>query len=179
MGVFPMADSAGAEGLHWVEPRRRGVLPLDGFHISRSLAKEMRRGGFEIMANRDFAGVVAGCADRPETWINAQIFQLYLALHRMGHAHSLELWEDGLLKGGTYGVTLGRAFFAESMFSRRRSASKIVLAHLVERLRARGFVLLDTQFLTPHLASLGGVEISRAAYQARLAEALEGEAAFA
>ncbi|MBL8562647.1 MAG: leucyl/phenylalanyl-tRNA--protein transferase [Gemmobacter sp.] len=179
MGVFPMADSAGAEGLHWVEPRRRGVLPLDGFHVSRSLAKEMRHGGFEIVANRDFAGVVAGCADRPETWINGQIFQLYLALHQMGHAHSLELWEDGALKGGTYGVTLGRAFFAESMFSRRRSASKIVLAHLVARLRARGFVLLDTQFLTPHLASLGGVEISRAAYQARLAEALQGEAAFA
>lgn len=179
MGVFPMADSAGAEDLHWVEPRRRGVLPLDGFHISRSLAKEMRRGGFEIVANRDFAGVVAGCADRSETWINAQIFQLYLALHHMGHAHSLELWEDGALQGGTYGVTLGRAFFAESMFSRRRSASKIVLAHLVERLQARGFVLLDTQFLTPHLASLGGVEISRAAYQARLAEALQGEAVFA
>ena len=179
MGVFPMADSAGAQGLHWVEPRRRGVLPLEGFHISRSLAKEMRRGGFEIVANRDFAGVVQACADRPETWINGEIFDLYLALHDMGHAHSLELWEDGALRGGTYGVTLGRAFFAESMFSRRRSASKIVLAHLVERLLARGFVLLDSQFLTPHLASLGGIEISRAAYQVRLAEALQGSASFA
>ena len=179
MGVFPMAESAESTELHWVEPKRRGILPLDGFHISRSLAKEMRRGGFEIVANRDFAGVVAGCADRPETWINAQIFDLYLALHRMGHAHSLELWEDGALKGGTYGVTLGRAFFAESMFSRRRSASKIVLAHLVERLRARGFMLLDTQFITPHLATLGGIEISRADYQTRLTEALQGEATFA
>lgn len=179
MGVFPMAESAESTELHWVEPKRRGILPLDGFHISRSLAKEMRRGGFEIVANRDFAGVVAGCADRPETWINAQIFDLYLALHRMGHAHSLELWEDGALKGGTYGVTLGRAFFAESMFSRRRSASKIVLAHLVERLRARGFMLLDTQFITPHLATLGGIEISRADYQARLTEALQEEATFA
>lgn len=174
-----MAESAESAELHWVEPKRRGILPLDGFHISRSLAKEMRRGGFEIVANRDFAGVVAGCADRPETWINAQIFDLYLALHRMGHAHSLELWEDGALKGGTYGVTLGRAFFAESMFSRRRSASKIVLAHLVERLRARGFMLLDTQFITPHLATLGGIEISRADYQTRLTEALQGEATFA
>ena len=179
MGVFPMADSAEAEGLHWVEPRMRGILPLDGFHVSRSLAKEMRRGGYEIVANRDFAGVVAACADRPETWINRQILDLYLALHRMGHAHSLELWEDGHLRGGTYGVVLGRAFFGESMFSRRRSASKIVLAHLVPRLRARGFVLCDTQFLTPHLASLGGIEIPRAAYQARLAIALQGVAEFA
>ena len=174
-----MAESAEAESLHWVEPRRRGILPLDGFHVSRSLAKEMRRGGFEIVADRDFAGVVRACADRPETWINGQILNLYLALHRMGRAHSLELWEDGALRGGTYGVVLGRAFFGESMFSRRRSASKIVLAHLVARLRARGFVLLDTQFLTPHLASLGGIEISRTAYQARLAEALQGEASFA
>ncbi|WP_275259730.1 leucyl/phenylalanyl-tRNA--protein transferase [Gemmobacter caeruleus] len=174
MGVFPMADSAEAAELHWVEPRMRGILPLDGFHLSRSLAKEMRRGGFEIVANRDFAGVLAGCADRPETWINGQIRDLYLALHARGHAHSLELWEDGALRGGTYGVTLGRAFFGESMFSRRRSASKIVLAHLVARLKARGFVLLDTQFLTPHLATLGGIEIPRAAYQARLAKALQG-----
>ncbi|WP_151719193.1 leucyl/phenylalanyl-tRNA--protein transferase [Gemmobacter serpentinus] len=177
MGVFPMADSADAQGLHWVEPRHRGILPLDGFHISRSLAREMRKGGYEIAANRDFAGVVRACADRPETWINGQIFDLYVALHDMGHAHSLELWEYGALRGGTYGVTLGRAFFAESMFSRRRSASKIVLAHLVERLSARGFVLMDTQFLTPHLASLGGIEISRAAYQARLKAALQGEPA--
>ncbi len=179
MGIFPMADSAESTQLHWVEPRRRGILPLNGFHISRSLAKDMRRGGFEIAANRDFSGVMAACADRPETWINAQILDVYGALHRMGHAHSLELWEDGALTGGTYGVTLGRAFFAESMFSRRRSASKIVLAYLVARLNARGFVLLDTQFLTPHLASLGGVEIPRSAFQARLADALQGQAIFA
>ncbi|MEH7829247.1 leucyl/phenylalanyl-tRNA--protein transferase [Gemmobacter sp. JM10B15] len=178
MGIFPMAESADSTELHWVDPRRRGILPLDGFHISRSLAKEMRRGGFDILANHDFAGVVAGCADRPETWINADIAALYLELHRRGHAHSLELWEDGALKGGVYGVSIGRAFFAESMFSRRRSASKIVLAHLVERLRKGGFVLCDTQFLTPHLASLGGKEISRAEYRRRLAEALEGAAQF-
>lgn len=177
-GVFPMAESAESDAIHWVDPRKRGILPLDGFHISRSLAKDIRRGGFEICADRDFAGVVAGCADRETTWINADIFALYLDLHRMGHAHSLEMWENGALVGGTYGVVLGAAFFAESMFSRRRSASKIVLAHLVARLRDGGFTLCDTQFLTPHLASLGGIEISRAEYHARLAEALEREGRF-
>ncbi len=177
-GLFPMAESAGSAELHWVDPRRRGILPLDGFHVSRSLRKEIRRGGFEIRADGDFAAVVAGCADRAETWINDRIFALYLDLHRLGHAHSLELWEGGRLVGGTYGVVLGRAFFAESMFSRRRSASKIVLAFLVERLRAGGFTLLDTQFPTPHLASLGGIAIGRAEYHARLAEALAGEADF-
>jgi leucyl/phenylalanyl-tRNA--protein transferase len=177
-GVFPMAESAESDAIHWVDPRRRGILPLDGFHISRSLAKDIRRGGFDICADRDFAGVVAGCADRETTWINAEILALYLDLHRMGHAHSLEMWENGALVGGTYGVVLGAAFFAESMFSRRRSASKIVLAHLVARLRAGGFTLCDTQFLTPHLASLGGIEISRAEYHARLAEALEREGRF-
>lgn len=177
-GVFPMAESAESDAIHWVDPRRRGILPLDGFHISRSLAKDIRRGGFEICADRDFAGVVTGCADRETTWINADIFALYQDLHRMGHAHSLEMWENGALVGGTYGVVLGAAFFAESMFSRRRSASKIVLAHLVARLRHGGFTLCDTQFLTPHLASLGGVEISRADYHARLAEALQREGRF-
>lgn len=177
-GVFPMAESAESDAIHWVDPRRRGILPLDGFHVSRSLAKDIRRGGFEICADRDFAGVVASCADRETTWINADIFALYLDLHRMGHAHSLEMWEDGALVGGTYGVVLGAAFFAESMFSRRRSASKIVLAHLVTRLRDGGFTLCDTQFLTPHLASLGGIEISRAEYHSRLAEALEREGRF-
>lgn len=178
MGIFPMAESAAEPELHWVDPRRRGILPLDGFHVSRSLAREMRRGGYEIRANSDFAGVIAGCADRETTWINAAILALMLALHEMGHAHSLEMWEGGRLVGGTYGVSLGRAFFAESMFSRRRSASKIVLAHLVQRLRAGGFVLCDTQFLTPHLATLGGIEISRTGYRRRLAEALQGSASF-
>lgn len=178
MGVFPMAESAADPELHWIDPSQRGILPLDGFHISRSLAREIRRGGFEIRANSDFSGVIAGCAERETTWINAEITGLCLALHRSGHAHSLELWENGRLAGGTYGITLGRAFFAESMFSRRRSASKIVLAFLTDRLRRRGFTLCDTQFLTPHLASLGGIEISRAEYHARLHEALGGEADF-
>lgn len=178
MGIFPMAEGADNPELHWVDPRRRGILPLDGFHVSRSLAKEMRQSRYEIRADFDFAGVIAGCADRETTWINAHIVGLMLALHARGHAHSLEMWEDGRLVGGTYGVTLGRAFFAESMFSRRRSASKIVLAHLVTRLRAGGFVLCDTQFLTPHLATLGGIEISRADYRRRLAAALEGSASF-
>lgn len=173
-----MAESADEPELHWVDPRRRGILPLDGFHVSRSLAREMRRGGYEIRADSDFAGVIAGCADRETTWINAEILALMLTLHEMGHAHSLEMWEGGQLVGGTYGVSLGRAFFAESMFSRRRSASKIVLAHLVDRLRAGGFTLCDTQFLTPHLATLGGYEISRTAYRRRLAEALQGSASF-
>lgn len=178
MGVFPMADSAGSSDLHWIDPRRRGILPLDGFHISRSLRKEILRGGYEIRADSDFAAVVAGCADRETTWINQEIFSLYLALHRSGHAHSLEMWQDGKLVGGTYGVVLGQAFFAESMFSRRRSASKIVLAWLMHRLRAGGFVLCDTQFLTPHLASLGGIEIARAAYHSKLNMALQGHASF-
>ena len=178
MGVFPMAESADAAGLQWVEPRERGILPLDGFHISRSLRREIRRGGYSIVADGDFRAVMEGCADRPETWINAEIFALYTALHRMGHAHSLEMREGGALVGGVYGVALGRAFFAESMFSRRRSASKIVLAWLIHRLRAGGFVLCDTQFPTPHLTSLGGVALPRAAFQRLLAEALRGTAAF-
>lgn len=177
-GVFPMAAAADDPELHWVDPRRRGILPLEGFHISRTLRKEILRGGYEIRANSDFAGVVAGCADRESTWINAEIFALYLELHRRGRAHSLELWEEGRLMGGTYGVALGAAFFAESMFSRRRSASKIVLAWLMHRLRAGGFTLCDTQFLTPHLATLGGIEISRADYHARLAAALGRAACF-
>lgn len=178
LGIFPMAEGADDAELHWVDPRRRGILPLDAFHTSRSLAKEMRQSRYEIRANSDFAGVIAGCADRETTWINGPILALMLSLHEMGHAHSLEMWEGDRLVGGTYGVSLGRAFFAESMFSRRRSASKIVLAHLVRRLAAGGYTLCDTQFLTPHLATLGGIEISRADYRRRLAEALQGEASF-
>ncbi|SEM86472.1 leucyl/phenylalanyl-tRNA--protein transferase [Gemmobacter aquatilis] len=178
MGLFPMAKAADDPELHWVDPRKRGILPLDGFHISRTLRREILRGDYQITADRDFAGVVAGCADRETTWINAPIMALYGALHRIGHAHSLEMWDGDALIGGVYGVSLGGGFFAESMFSRRRSASKIVLAWLVHRLRAGGFVLCDTQFLTPHLATLGGVEISRAAYHARLEAALKGQASF-
>lgn len=178
MGVFPMADGRDDPGIHWVDPRRRGIFPLEGFHISSSLAAHIRRGNYRITTDTDFAGVLAGCADRPETWINAEITALYLALHHMGHAHSLEVWSGDDLIGGVYGVTLGAAFFGESMFSRRTNASKTALAYLVHRLRAGEFTLFDTQFLTPHLASLGAVEITRAQYQLRLADALRQQATF-
>lgn len=177
-GIFPMAENAQSDEIRWVDPRRRGILPIDGFHTSRSLQKDIRRGGFSICADRDFAGVIDGCADREVTWINPDLRQLYIDLHAMGHAHSLEMWQDGRLVGGTYGVTLGAAFFAESMFSRRPSASKIVLHFLMQRLKAGGFELCDTQFLTPHLATLGGIEISRAEYHQRLSRALRRQASF-
>lgn len=178
VGVFPMAETRDSTDIHWIDPRRRGVFDLDAFHISRSLAKTLRSGRFQITTDQDFAGVVQGCADRPETWINAEIFSLYKALHDTGHAHSLEVWENGVLVGGVYGVTLGAAFFGESMFSRRTDASKVALAHLVQILHENGFKLFDTQFLTPHLASLGAVEITRAAYHARLKSALATQAQF-
>lgn len=178
MGVFPMARTRDSAEIQWVEPRLRGVFPLDGFHISHSLAKTLRSGRFQITTDRDFDGVVQGCADREETWINAEIFQLYSALHAMGHAHSLEVREGGALVGGVYGVTLRAAFFGESMFSRRSDASKVALAWLIHRLRAGGFQLFDTQFLTPHLASLGAQEIPRAEYHRRLEAALQREADF-
>ncbi|GAA6199559.1 leucyl/phenylalanyl-tRNA--protein transferase [Aquicoccus sp. SU-CL01552] len=178
MGVFPMAEHRDDPEIFWVDPKRRGVVPLDGFHISRSLARRMRRGGFTVTIDRDFAGVVDGCADRAETWINAEIRALYLDLHARGHAHSLEVWEGEALIGGVYGVVLGAAFFGESMFSRRTDASKIALAYLVDRLRRGGFRLFDTQFLTDHLASLGAVEITRAEYHRQLSVAIERGADF-
>lgn len=168
IGIFPMAEHRDDPEIFWVDPRRRGVMPLDGFHLSRSLRKAMQRTSFTVDVNRDFAGVVAGCADRVETWINGEIATLYNHLHHTGFAHSLEIWEGETLVGGVYGVTLGTAFFGESMFSRRTNASKMALAALVDRLGRAGFTLFDTQFLTEHLASLGAVEISRAAYQSRL-----------
>jgi len=177
-GIFPMAESRDDPVLQWVDPRHRGVFPLDKFHISRSLRRRILLECFTIRTNSDFAAVVSMCADRPETWINETIYQLYLALHREGFAHSLEVWEGGALVGGVYGVTLGAAFFGESMFSRRTDASKIALAYLVDRLRFGGFSLFDTQFLTPHLASLGAVEISRVQYHARLRLSLRGRADF-
>ncbi|MDO9524438.1 MAG: leucyl/phenylalanyl-tRNA--protein transferase [Gemmobacter sp.] len=177
MGIFPMAASRDDPTVHWVDPRHRGILPLDKFHISRSLARSIMREDYEIRTDSDFAGVVAACGDRPETWINPEIHNLYLDLHREGFAHSLEVW-DGDLIGGVYGVVLGTAFFGESMFSRRTDASKIALAWLVHRLRAGGFTLFDTQFQTPHLASLGAVEITRGRYRTKLAKALEGRAQF-
>lgn len=177
-GIFPMAESRDAGDLHWVDPRLRGVFPLSNFHISRSLARRIRQGTYIIRTNSDFSGVVRACAERPETWINDQLFGLYDALHEMGHAHSLEVWEGDALTGGVFGLTLGAAFFGESMFSRRTDASKIALAYLVDRLNVAGFTLFDTQFLTPHLASLGAVEIPRAAYRAQLADALRKVADF-
>ena len=178
LGVFPMAESREDPEVFWVDPRWRGIFPLDAFHISRSLARHIRRGGFEVSVNRDFDGTLRGCADRPETWINDTIFRLYTTLHARGFAHSLEVWEDGALVGGVYGVTLGAAFFGESMFSRRTNASKVALAYLVDRLRLGGFQLFDTQFITAHLRSLGAVEIPRAEYRRRLAEALARPADF-
>ena len=177
-GIFPMAESRDAPDIHWVDPRRRGILPLDGFHISRSLRRRILRCGWRVTADTAFAATVEACADRDETWINDTIFALYVALHRSGHAHSLELWDGQDLVGGVYGVTLGTVFFGESMFSRRTDASKVALAWAVHRLNAGGFTLFDTQFLTPHLASLGGIDLTRIEYHRRLAAALPGKASF-
>lgn len=178
-GIFPMAESRDDPEIFWVDPRRRGILPLDGFHISRSLARRMRRGRYGATLDADFNGVVAACADRSETWISEEIASIYSTLHDMGHAHSLEIWEDTELVGGVYGVALGSAFFGESMFSRRTDASKLALAHLTHHLNSCGFTLFDTQFLTPHLATLGAVEISRARYRSLLHDALENTSSIA
>ncbi len=172
-GVFPMAESRDDPEVFWVDPRRRGVLPLDGFHLSRSLLRRLRKADYSIDLNTDFLGVVDACADRDETWINQEIRGLYAELHEMGHAHSIEIRHDGHLTGGVYGVAIGGAFFGESMFSRRTDASKIALAHLVAHLRTCGFTLFDTQFITSHLETLGAQEISRAAYHGLLEEALQ------
>ncbi|QKS01834.1 leucyl/phenylalanyl-tRNA--protein transferase [Sphingomonas sp. CL5.1] len=176
VGVFPMADGRDAPGVYWVEPRRRAILPLDGFHLSRSLRKKLLADRFRITADRDFPAVIRLCAeaasDRPETWINRSIEHVFLHLHETGHAHSIECWDGEELVGGLYGLALGHAFFGESMVSRAADASKIALAALVARLRAGGFTLLDCQFMTGHLASLGAVEIDRADYMVLLGEAL-------
>jgi len=172
VGVFPMSESRDDPEIFWVDPRMRGIIPIDGFHISRSLHKALRNRGFYATANTSFTKVVTGCADRPDTWINDKIFGLYAALHRQGHAHSVEVWKDYQLVGGVYGVAIGGAFFGESMFSTATNASKVALAYLVHRLQQQGYVLFDTQFLTPHLASLGGIEIPKSDYQKRLIDAL-------
>ena len=177
-GVFPMAEHRDDPDLFWVDPRRRGVLPLERFRISRSLRRRILRAEFGTSVDRDFAGVLRGCANRPETWINDRISDLYLALHAAGYAHSQEVWQGGELVGGVYGVALGGAFFGESMFSRRTDASKIALAFLTRRLQNGGFTLFDTQFVTPHLLSLGAEEIARADYHGRLREALRRGAIF-
>ncbi|MBI0476533.1 leucyl/phenylalanyl-tRNA--protein transferase [Sphingomonas sp. MA1305] len=181
MGVFPMADRRDADSVYWVEPRTRAILPLDGFRLSRSLRKTIARDRFRVTADTAFESILRLCAesvaDRPETWINGGIEQVFVTLHRLGFAHSIECWDGDELVGGLYGLALGRAFFGESMVSRRTDASKVALAWLVARLRVGGFELLDCQFQTPHLESLGAVEISRDAYCALLSGALDGVAA--
>ena len=177
-GLFPMAEHRDDPELFWVDPRMRGIFPLDGFHISRSLARRLRRADYRIAVNEDFPGVLEGCAAREETWINGRIRELYLRLNEIGLAHSLEVHDDSGLIGGVYGVTLGAAFFGESMFSARRDASKIALAYLVDRLNLAGFRLFDTQFLTDHLASLGAVEVPRDTYHRLLEAAIDGQADF-
>lgn len=177
-GVFPMAESAASDEVFWVDPRRRGIIPLDGFHLSRSLRRRLRREDYEIRLDSAFEAVLEGCADRSETWINDTIRELYTGLHQMGHAHSIEVWTGGRLAGGLYGVRLGAAFFGESMFSRVPDASKIALAHLVARLRAGGFLLLDTQFTTAHLERLGARTVPRARYHRLLDAALSRPADF-
>jgi leucyl/phenylalanyl-tRNA--protein transferase len=177
-----MAESADDPELFWVDPHRRGILPLDGFHVPHRLRRIVRQGSFEIRVDTAFEEVVRGCAEatekRPNTWINEEIVRLYAALFARAAAHSVESWNDGILVGGLYGVSLGAAFFGESMFSRVTDASKVALVHLVARLRLGGYRLLDTQFLTPHLARFGGIEISRARYHRLLADALAYRASF-
>lgn len=175
-GIFPMSEDAEDENLFWVSPEMRGIIPLDGFHISTSLRKAIRKSGFAVKVDTDFDAIIQGCAtvgaDRDTTWINRTIRQVYGELFRRGVAHTVEVWDGPELVGGLYGLAIGGAFFGESMFHRRTNASKIAMVHLVERLNAGGFVLLDTQFVTDHLTSLGGIEIPRAQYEERLAQAL-------
>jgi leucyl/phenylalanyl-tRNA--protein transferase len=179
-GLFPMGEQRDDPTLYWVSPELRGILPLDGFHVPRRLARTVRTGQFTVTSNTAFAEVMQACAapapGREQSWINAEILRLYGALFAAGHAHSVECWQDGELVGGLYGVQLGAAFFGESMFSKARDASKVALVHLVEGLLRGGFVLLDTQFLTPHLARFGVVEIPRAKYLLLLQDAVRQQA---
>ena len=181
-GVFPMAETRDDPDIYWIDPERRGVLPLDAFHLPRRLRRTVRQNVFEVRINTAFAQVIELCAepgaDREESWINQTIADLYIELHERGNAHSVECWQDDELVGGLYGVSLGAAFFGESMFSRRRDASKVALVHLVARLIAGGYRLLDTQFLTGHLAQFGAIEIPRAAYRKRLTDAIASRGNF-
>jgi leucyl/phenylalanyl-tRNA--protein transferase len=181
-GIFPMAESAEDPTLFWVEPEMRGVIPLDGFRIASRLARTVRSDAFTVTVDTAFKAVISGCAapqpGRADTWINKRIRDLYIGLYQLGHAHSVEVWENTELVGGLYGVNLGRAFFGESMFHRARDASKVALVHLVARLIAGGFELLDTQYVTEHLRSFGAVEISRRRYCALLDKAIKGKADF-
>ena len=177
-GIFPMAESAEDNALYWIEPERRGILPLDRVHVPKRLARTIRGGGFEVKIDQNFEAVIEGCAaprsGRRSTWINGRIRSLYRELFALGHCHTIEVWQDGALTGGLYGVHLGRAFFGESMFSRARDASKIALVYLVARLKYGGFTLLDTQFVTGHLARFGAIEVSREEFQRFLEAALAG-----
>lgn len=182
VGVFPMAESRHDKELYWIDPKQRGVLPLDRFHVPHSVRKTARRGKFEIRVDTAFRQVIEGCAElglrRPDSWINDEILRLYTALHDTGHAHSVEAWRNDRLVGGLYGVAIGAAFFGESMFSRETDASKIALLHLVARLKRAGFELLDTQFVTKHLARFGVIEIPRQRYQELLQRAISRTADF-
>ena len=182
-GIFPMAESADDPALFWIEPEKRGVIPLDRFHMPSRLARTVRSDCFTVTVDRDFDAVLDGCAQpwpgRPRTWINTRIRLLYRRLYERRHCHSLEVYQDDALVGGLYGVTLGRAFFGESMFHRARDASKVALVHLVARLKAGGFRLLDTQFVTDHLKTFGAIEVPRRQYHKLLEAALSGEGDFA
>jgi leucyl/phenylalanyl-tRNA--protein transferase len=182
VGLFPMAERRDDSTLYWIDPEKRGILPLNDFHVSRRLRRTVRSGLYEIRCNTAFADVVRACAapgpKRDESWINDEIVSLYSDLHELGRAHCVETWEDGELVGGLYGVALGAAFFGESMFSAARDASKVALVHLVARLRKSGYLLLDTQFVTEHLAQFGVVELPRAGYRQRLSAALDASASF-
>jgi len=181
-GIFPMAESAEDPALYWIEPEMRGILPLDGFHVSSRLARTVRTTPLTVWVDRDFDAVIDGCAelkpDRGKTWINARIRRIYRALFEAGHCHTVEVYDGDSLVGGLYGVSLGRAFFGESMFHRARDASKIALVHLVARLKAGHYRLLDTQFVTEHLKSFGAVEVPKRRYHRILEEALAGDADF-
>ena len=182
VGVFPMAEDRNDPELFWVDPRMRGIIPINGFHVPRRLRRTVRNGPFVVTFDTEFEAVIEECAEstdeRPRTWINNRIIELYTSLHRQGHAHSVECWRDGQLAGGLYGVSLGGVFFGESMFSRERDASKVALVHLVAALKLGGYHFVDTQFITKHLARFGAVEIPRNEYRKLLNRALEARAAF-
>ncbi|MCR6632399.1 MAG: leucyl/phenylalanyl-tRNA--protein transferase [Magnetospirillum sp.] len=182
MGIFPMARSRTDPRLYWIDPDQRGILPLDDFHVPRSLRKTLRRQMFELRVDTAFEAVMEGCAQstpaRPDTWINDEILRLFVELHHLGMAHSVETWRDGRLVGGLYGLALGSAFFGESMFSRETDASKVALVDLVARLKRAGYLLLDTQFVTEHLSRFGATEIARHHYLKRLGAAVDVPAVF-
>ncbi|MGB0507938.1 MAG: leucyl/phenylalanyl-tRNA--protein transferase [Pikeienuella sp.] len=177
-GVFPMAESAQSDELMWIDPELRGIIPLNDFHLPKSLRKTIRRADFKVRVDADFEGTIDACAQREATWINAEIRRLYIALHRMGYAHSVEVYSENEMVGGLYGVRIGAAFFGESMFSTATDASKIALVYLVARLKIGGFTLLDTQFVTSHLAGFGATEIPREQYKSQLHSAIMQQADF-